>query len=123
MARQLRIEHEIAVCHVDGKGKRKEGNIFLENGLPEVQEISCRCSRKISLHLSLLYPEEVLEHARDALINPEKFEEVRIEKNEIFNKYCDGMSSMRVCEYLKSQVGVKRENFRDVRKTNKIDFA
>lgn len=66
---------------------------------------------------------EVIEHARDALINPEKFEDLRIEKNEIFNKYCDGMSSMRVCEYLKSQVGVKRENFRDVRKTNKIDFA
>ena len=46
---------------------------------------------------------EVIEQARDALINPEKFEEVRIKKNKIFNKYCDAKSSMRVCEYLNSQ--------------------
>jgi len=44
---------------------------------------------------------EVIEQARDALINPEKFEGLRSEKNKIFNKYCDGKSSMRVCGYLK----------------------
>lgn len=47
---------------------------------------------------------EVIEQARDALWNPKKFEDTRIERNKIFNKYCDGKSSMRVCEYLKSQV-------------------
>jgi len=53
---------------------------------------------------------EVIEHAKDALTTSGKFEELRIEKNKIFNKYCDGKSSMRVCEYLKSQV-MKRKNF------------
>jgi CDP-glycerol glycerophosphotransferase (TagB/SpsB family) len=52
---------------------------------------------------------EVIEHARDALRNPKKFEDIRIEKNEIFNKYCDGESSKRVCDYLKSQI-MKRKN-------------
>jgi rhamnosyltransferase len=47
---------------------------------------------------------EVIEHARDALINPEKFEGLRSEKNKIFNKSCDGMSSMKICEYLKTQI-------------------
>ena len=50
---------------------------------------------------------EVIEHARDALINPEKFEGLRSEKNKIFNKHCDGNSSMRVCGYLKGIVDGK----------------
>ena len=57
---------------------------------------------------------EVIEQAKDALWNPKKFEDIRIEKNEIFNKYCDGESSMRVCEYLKSQV-MKHKNVRNIR--------
>ena len=46
---------------------------------------------------------EVIEHARDALVNPGKFEDLRIEKNKKFNKYCDGKSSMRIYEYLHRQ--------------------
>lgn len=45
---------------------------------------------------------EVIEHAGDALVHPEKFEDLRIEKNKIFNKHCDWNSSMRVCGYLNS---------------------
>jgi CDP-glycerol glycerophosphotransferase len=44
---------------------------------------------------------EVIKHAKSSMANPTKFENIRIEKNKIFNKYCDGKSSMRVCEYLK----------------------
>jgi len=44
---------------------------------------------------------EVIEHAENALWNTKKYEDIRIEKNKIFNKYCDGNSSIRVCEYLK----------------------
>lgn len=46
---------------------------------------------------------EVIRHAKDALINPGKFEDLRIEKNKIFNKYCDGKSSKRIYEYLKER--------------------
>jgi len=49
---------------------------------------------------------EVIEHVRDALSNPRKFDDIRIEKNEIFNKHCDGKSSKRICEYLKAQVNI-----------------
>jgi len=46
---------------------------------------------------------EVIRHAKDALVNPGKFEDLRIEKNKIFNKYCDGKSSKRIYEYLKER--------------------
>lgn len=49
---------------------------------------------------------EVIQYAKDALWSPTKFEGLRIEKNKIFNKYCDGKNSMRVCEYLMSPMGV-----------------
>lgn len=44
---------------------------------------------------------EVISYAKEAISNPEKYENLRISKNEIFNKYQDGKSSMRVFEYLK----------------------
>ena len=47
---------------------------------------------------------EVIRHAKDALANPGKFEELRNEKNKIFNKYYDGKSSMRIYEYLKMKI-------------------
>lgn len=63
---------------------------------------------------------EVIKQAQDALWNPRKYEDIRMEKNKIFNKFCDGKSSKRVCEYLKIQV-MKHRNVRNIRTlTNKI---
>lgn len=39
---------------------------------------------------------EVIEYAQEATENPQKFEDVQIKKNNIFNKYHDGNNSMRV---------------------------
>jgi len=54
--------------------------------------------------------QEIIEHVGDALVDPGKFEEIRREKNKIFNKYCDRKSSIRVFEYLKEHGNQKWKN-------------
>jgi len=47
---------------------------------------------------------EVIHYAREVIRNPKKYEDMRVEKNRIFNKYHDGDSASRVYEYLKHQI-------------------
>lgn len=47
---------------------------------------------------------EVIRCAREAMLNPNKYEGLRVEKNKVFNKYHDGDSASRVYEYLRQQL-------------------
>lgn len=47
---------------------------------------------------------QVIDYAKEAIENPQKYEKLRIAKNEIFNRYQDDKSSMRVFEYLRTNV-------------------
>ena len=47
---------------------------------------------------------QVIHYAREAIRNPKKYENLRVEKNRMFNKYHDGDSASRVYEYLRRRI-------------------